>query len=98
MHAYKYVFKESLLPASKLVYAFEEDKNVYKVSFSMETNTFMILTTPEFDLQSFEAATKIAFKEINPINPQDYLIKKSKSCYDEYMKFLEKLAQSKSPQ
>ena len=98
MHAYKYVFKESMLPTSKLVYAFEEDKNVYKGSFSMETNTFMILTTPKFDLQSFEGAAKIAFKEIYSINPQDFLIKKNKSCYDEYMKFLEKQAQSKSPQ
>ena len=92
MHAYKYEFGTSMMPASKLFHAFEKDSAVRKISFSMETKTFMLITTPEFDIASFEAAAKIAFKELSPIVATNYLYKKSINCYNAYVKYTQENA------
>ena len=92
MHAYKYEFGTSMMPASKLFYAFENDQTVRKISFSMETKTFMLITTPDFDNASFEAAAKIAFKEVSPIVATNYLYKKCINCYNAYMKYTQENA------
>ncbi|MCC6515098.1 MAG: hypothetical protein IT275_01980 [Chitinophagales bacterium] len=90
LNAYKFIFGESMVPASKLFYAFEADLNVYKVSFSMETNTFMILTKPGFNLKSFEQAASLVFSNITAMPVADYLYKKNIECYNIYNSFIQK--------
>jgi hypothetical protein len=73
--AYKFTFGNSTLPASKLFKAIENDPTVYKVSLK-EWDSFLLLTTKEFDAQSFESAASKVFGSFIKIDPKDFLVTK----------------------
>lgn len=92
LHAYRFTFLETPAPVAKLFKALEGDASVYKVSMK-EWDSFMLLTTADFDNASFEAAAKIAFATFEPMQPEDFLKSKNLTAYDEYMQVLQKMKQ-----
>jgi hypothetical protein len=89
--AYKFTFGNSTLPASKLFKAIENDPTVYKVSLK-EWDSFLLLTTKEFDAQSFESAASKVFGSFIKIDPKDFLVTKNISSYNEYILQQEKIS------
>jgi hypothetical protein len=89
--AYKFTFGNSTLPASKLFKAIENDPTVYKVSLK-EWDSFLLLTTKEFDAQSFESAASKVFGSFIKIEPKDFLVTKNISSYNEYILQQEKVS------
>ncbi len=87
--AYKFTFGNSTLPVSKLFKAMENDPTVYKVSLK-EWDSFMLLTTKDFNSNSFEAAAIKAFGSFSKITPEVFLKDKSSEIYNEYLQLLEK--------
>jgi len=95
LHTYKFKFGSSTIPASKLFKALENDASVYKVSIK-EWDSFLLLTTKEFDVLSFEAAAMKIFDLFSLMKPEDFLKTKNMDSYNEYLKKLEK--ESAQPQ
>jgi hypothetical protein len=87
--AYKFTFGNSTLPASKLFKAMEKDPSIYKVSLK-EWDSFMLLTTKDFNINSFEAAGIKAFGSFSKISLEAFLKTKSSEIYNEYLQLLEK--------
>lgn len=84
LHAYRFNFGDSPAAMAKLFKALEGDASVYKVSMK-EWDAFMLLTTADFDVASFEAAARIAFHYFESMPPADFLKSKSQTSYEEYM-------------
>lgn len=88
LHAYSFSFNNNTNAASKLFKAFENDFTIYKISMK-EWSAFMLLTTSDFDVVSFEKAAKQAFATFIPMAPEEFLKIKNTSSYNEYIKALE---------
>lgn len=85
LHAYRFNFGDSPASMAKLFKALEGDASVYKVSMK-EWDSFMLLTTVEFDVASFEAAARVAFRYFEPMQPEDFLKNKNQTSYEEYIR------------
>ena len=88
LHAYKFTLGNSIGSISKLFKAFENDLTLYKVSMK-EWESFMLLTTSDFDAASFEKAAVSVFGAFVPIPPLEFLKLKNTSSYNEYFNALE---------
>lgn len=88
LHAYQFKFGSSTLPVSKLFKALENDATVYKVSLK-EWDSFMLLTTKNFDVLSFETAAMKIFGAFSLMRPEDFLKTKNMDSYNEYIQKLE---------
>ncbi|MFN8285051.1 MAG: hypothetical protein U0U67_17645 [Chitinophagales bacterium] len=82
LHAYKFTFGTSTNAVAKLFKAFENDASIYKIS-TKEWTSFMLLTSSEFDVVSFEKAAKQVFATFEVITPKDFLKVKNTSSYNE---------------
>lgn len=82
LHAYKFTFGVSSNAMSKLFKAFENDLTIYKISMK-EWTSFMLLTSSEFDVASFEKAAKQVFATFEPISALDFLKIKNTTSYNE---------------
>ena len=98
LHAYSFSFGNNINAVSKLFKAFENDSSIFKVSMK-EWSEFMLLTTSQFDVASFEKAAKQAFGTFTPIKPEEFLKLKNTSSYNEYVKAQEesKIQQQANP-
>ena len=89
LHAYKITLKNSFLSVPKLFKGLENDTTVYKVSMK-EWDSFMLLTTKDFDALSFEVAAMKVFAEFSVMLPEDFLRMKNTDSYNEYVEELMK--------
>lgn len=87
LHAYQFKFGPSTIPVSKLFKAFENDATVYKVSMK-EWDSFMLLTTKDFNVSSFETAAMKIFDSFSLMLPEDFLKTKNIDSYNEYIQEL----------
>ncbi len=85
LHSYKFTFGNSLNAPIKLFKALENDLSVHKVSMK-EWESFMLLTSENFDAESFEQAALKAFLSFTKIEPLDFLKNKNISSYLELEK------------
>ena len=90
LHAYQFKFGATTVPVSKLFKALENDATVYKVSMK-EWDSFMLLTTKDFDVLSFETAAMKIFDTFSLMLPEDFLKTKNMDSYNEYVQELEKI-------
>lgn len=88
LHAYQFSFGTSTTGASKLFKSLENDMSVYKVSMK-EWNSFMLLTTKDFDALSFEIAASKVFDSFSIMQPDVFLKEKNLESYNEFQKNLE---------
>jgi hypothetical protein len=90
LYAYSFSFGSNTNAASKLFKAFENDVAIYKISMK-EWSSFMLLTTKDFDVSSFEIAAKQVFATFVPITPEDFLKIKNTTSYYEYIQAKQEL-------
>lgn len=85
LHAYTFSFKNNNPQGwAKLFKAMESDPTIYKVSVK-EWDSFLLLTTPGFDVAAFEAAAQKAVDNFSVITPDVYLKAKNTALFNAYM-------------
>lgn len=85
LHAYTFSFKNNNPQGwAKLFKTMESDPTIYKVSIK-EWDSFMLLTTPGFDVAAFEAAAQKAVDNFSVTTPDVYLKAKNTALFNAYM-------------
>lgn len=85
LHPYTFSFKNNDPQGwAKLFKAMESDPTIYKVSVK-EWDSFMLLTTPGFDVAAFETAAQKALDNFSVTTPDVYLKAKNTALFNTYM-------------
>jgi hypothetical protein len=85
LHPYTFSFKNNDPQGwAKLFKAMESDPTIYKVSVK-EWDSFMLLTTPGFDVAAFEMAAQKALDNFSVTTPDVYLKAKNTALFNTYM-------------
>lgn len=85
LHPYTFSFKNNNPQGwAKLFNAMESDPTIYKVSVK-EWDSFMLLTTPGFDVAAFEMAAQKALDNFSVTTPDVYLKAKNTALFNTYM-------------
>ncbi len=85
LHPYTFSFKINDPQGwAKLFKAMESDPTIYKVSVK-EWDSFMLLTTPGFDVAAFETAAQKALDNFSVTTPDVYLKAKNTALFNTYM-------------
>ena len=85
LHAYTFSFKNNNPQGwAKLFKTMESDPTIYKVSVK-EWDSFLLLTTPGFDVAAFEAAAQKALDNFSVITPDVYLKAKNTALFNTYL-------------
>lgn len=95
LHAYKFKIGNFTNAFLKLFKAFENDPSVYKLSMK-KWDSFMLVTTDNFDAASFEKAASVAMENIAPILPEEFLKEKNINTYNVYMQFKQQAEQQQN--